>query len=82
MVTVTAKTGAVLTVTRGSLGTTPAAYTAGTEAKEAKYRSYNALGKQIIVDALKQIVVNSAGLNAPIIAATATKDATVEAAVQ
>ena len=79
---VTAKAGAVLTVTRGVNGTTAAAQNVGSTVYEMRYKTLNALGKSIIVDALQRIVSQSTPLNAPVTSATATRDAAVATAVQ
>lgn len=79
---VTAKVGKVLTVTRGHNGSTAAAYATGATVTEMKYRTFNALGRQIIIDTMRQIVAQHAPLNASITTATAVKDAAVAGAVQ
>lgn len=79
---VTAKVGKVLTVTRAVNGSTAAAYATGATVTEMKYRTFNALGKAMIVATLRQIVDTYAPLTAPVAAATATKDAAVAGAVQ
>lgn len=45
-----------LTVTRGQNGSTAAAYSAGANVIEMKYRTFNALGRQIIIETLRQIL--------------------------
>lgn len=82
MLDVTAKAGAVLTVTRAFNGTTAAAYSSGDAVKEAKYKTFNQLGKQIQVDTYKQIVALSALINRPVTTAQTTAAAAVETAVQ
>ena len=53
---VTAKSGNTLTVTRAQNGSTAAAYSAGDSVVEMKYRSFNHLGRVVIVETLRQIV--------------------------
>ena len=79
---VTAKAAKVLTVTRAVNGSTAAAYATGATVTEMKYRTFNALGKAMIVNTLRQIVDTYAPLVATVAAATATKDAAVVGAVQ
>ena len=50
------RSGNKITVTRGSNGTTAASHSAGAEVIEMKYKTLNALGKSIIIDALRNIV--------------------------
>lgn len=57
---VASRTGNTITVTRGSNGTTAASHSAGVEVIEMKYKTLNALGRSIIVDALRSIVEQSA----------------------
>lgn len=82
MLDVTAKAGPVLTVTRGYNGTTAGAYPSNESVKEAKYKTFNNLGKQIVVDTLKQITWQSVLVTAPVTSAQATAAAAVETAVQ
>jgi hypothetical protein len=77
---VTAKAGAVLTVTRGVNGTTAAAQANGATVVEMKYKTINALGKAIIVDKLQRVARDY--LNAAVLAAAAASDASAMAAVQ
>ncbi len=82
MMDVTARTGPTVTVTRAINGTTAAAYSSGEAVREAKYRTFNVLGKQIVVDALKQIVWQSTVIRGPVVAAETTANAAAEVAVQ
>lgn len=81
MLDITAKAGAVMTVTRAINGTIAGTYAVGVDIKEAKYKSFNNLGKQIVVDSLKQIVAQSATITGPVTTAQASGAATVEASV-
>lgn len=77
---VTAKTGSVLTVTRGANGTTAAIHATDAPVHELKYRTFNALGKAIIIDAMRAIVRQNrqAAINAAIATANAETDAAVQ----
>lgn len=77
---VTAKTGNVLTVARGANGTTAAIHATDAQVSELKYRTFNALGKQIIVDAMRAIVrqQRQAAINAAVQQANAETEAAVQ----
>ena len=79
-VQVTARSGNTLTVTRGTNGTTPGTHAAGATVAEMKYKTLNALGRQMILDSLRQIVRQQR--QASITAAQAAVDAEAAAAVQ
>jgi hypothetical protein len=82
-INVLSKSGNVLTVTRGFNETAAAAHAAKASVIELKHKTLNGLGKNIIVATLKQIVHNHPALVASTLtAAAATKEATVETAVQ
>lgn len=55
-VQVTARSGNILTVTRASNGSTAASAAAGATVTEMRYRTMNALAKQVVVDVLRSIV--------------------------
>lgn len=77
---VTAKNGNVLTVTRGANGTTAAIHATDTQVQELKYKTFNALGKAIIVDAMRGIVrqQRQAAINAAVQQANAETEAAVQ----
>ena len=77
---VTAKVGKVLTVARGHNSTVAASYLSGTLVTELKYKTLNALGKSIVVNALKPIVANTTAI-AGVAAANAAADAAANAGV-
>lgn len=79
-VQVTAKSGNTLTVTRGANGTAPAIHATEAQVAELKYKTFNAVGKAIIVDAMRAIVRQQR--QAAINAAVAQANAETEAAVQ
>lgn len=81
-INVASKAGNVLTVTRGYNGTTAAIHAAAAPVTEMKYKTLNNLGKQIIVDTLKQIVRQSTIVTDPVTAAQTTAGTTTETAVQ
>lgn len=70
-----------LTVTRGQNGSTAAAYSAGANVTEMKYRTFAALGRQIIVETLRQIV-RIAEIQQAQAAAQAAADSKAQASVQ
>ena len=53
---VTNRVGNTLTVTRGANGSTAASASAGVSVTELRYRTMNALAKQVVVDVLRSIV--------------------------
>jgi hypothetical protein len=77
---VTAKSGNVLTVTRGANGTTPAIHATDAQVSELKYKTFNALGKAIIVDAMRAVVrqQRQAAINAAVTQANAETEAAVQ----
>jgi len=78
---VTNRTGNTLTVTRGANGTTAASALSGATVTELRYRSMNALAKQVVVDVLRQIV-RQAELKAAADAAANAAETKAAAAVQ
>lgn len=71
---VTAKNGAVYTVTRGANGTTATAHAAGDEVTEMRYKTLNAAARGFIVDRIVDIYERSetdTGTAAAVIAAKA-----------
>jgi len=77
---VSAKTGNVLTITRGLNTTTAATHATDAVVKELTYRTFNLLGKAIIVDAMRAIVRQQR--QTAINAAVAQANAETVAAVQ
>jgi len=77
---VSAKSGNTLTVSRGFNGTTAAIHATDDAVKVLKYRTFNLLGKAVIIDALRAIVRQQR--QTAINAAVAQANAETEAAVQ
>lgn len=77
---VTARNGAVYTVTRGVNGTTATAHSVDANVRELKFKTLNAVGKQMILDAMRSIVRQHR--QAAISAAVVTVEAESIAAVQ
>lgn len=71
--TVTARSGGTLTVTRGTNGTTPAAHANRAPVTELKYKTLNQLGKAIVVEALQSIIERQEFQAAQAAAVTAAK---------
>jgi len=80
-ISVTSKAGNVLTVVRGANGTTAASALSGAAVTEMKYKTLNATGRQIMLDALRQIVRQQYRV-APIATVEANTDVVTTAAVQ
>ena len=80
-ISVTSKAGNVLTVVRGANGTTAASALSGANVIELRYKTLNSMGRQIMVDALRQIV-RQRHRAAPIATVESNTDAAALAAVQ
>lgn len=78
---VTAKSGSTLTVTRGRATTTAVAHLAGALVRELRYQTKEEAAAGLMKQFLKQLLVNDPTLNAPVLAAQATRDAAIEAGV-
>lgn len=76
-VSVTARTGRSVTVTRGFNGTTAAAHLTDADIRELRYRTMNALAGFWVRNQLRGIVENYPPLNAPIVQAIAERDAAI-----
>jgi len=79
-IAVTAKSGNTLTVSRGFNSTTAAIHATDAQVSELKYRTFNLLGKQIIIDAMRAIVrqQRQAAINAAVTQANAETEAAVQ----
>lgn len=81
-VTVTARTGKTLTVTRGTNGSTAASAAEGATVYEMKDKTINAYGKSLMVLWINTITRRSAAVRAGIVAAEASADAAAGGAAQ
>ncbi|CAB4165968.1 hypothetical protein UFOVP836_6 [uncultured Caudovirales phage] len=81
-VTVTARNGKTLTVTRATNGSTAAAASEGATVYEMKDKTINAYGKSLMVLWINTITRRSAAVRAGIVAAEASADAAAGLAAQ
>lgn len=79
---VTAKSGSVLTVTRGRAGTTAVAHSAGALVRELRYQSAGEAVKAIIVNFLRGQLMNDAAINADVKTAQDAREAAINGAVR
>jgi hypothetical protein len=80
--TVTARAGVVLTVTRSTNGSTAVAHSIGEGVHELKHSTMNRFGKELLLEELRKVVKKDAVVQAAVLAAQAAADAAVASGVQ